>query len=371
MSTDANTGAKDQVDSAILAALRQHADAGASDDEDDAALISAVVAAHVEVVQRRRTTKSAVLVMTGLLAAAAAAAWLLLPPATNRDTTRAESGARSQAVWLSEPRGTPLDGVVAPTDGEACGARRDARACLTPGSRAVFGPEGDIELHEGTARVEAQGPIRLFLADVRVQATTDAADFIATLRAHAWEVSVESGMVTVTRPDGASEVVEAGESTGSGPTPVIAIDTTAVDTTDAKPPEPTQPANEDSGKTGKPTASADALLELARSQRAARDFEAAAQTYEQLIRTWPNSTKVRATHVSLAQLYQGPLDDPANALRHFDQYLERGGPLAEEAHYGKIRALRSLGRTEAAKTEVEAFLRTYPDSVHADALAGG
>jgi outer membrane protein assembly factor BamD (BamD/ComL family) len=145
----------------------------------------------------------------------------------------------------------------------------------------------------------------------------------------------------------------------------------------ARVPEPAQPSepetapSESAEQTRKPaTPSADTLLERARSQRAAREFEAAARTYEELIRAYPSSAKARATHVSLAQLYQGPLDDPANALVHFDRYLERGGPLAEEAHYGKIKALRSLGRSEAAQVEIDDFLRTYPESVHVDALRG-
>ena len=42
--------------------------------------------------------------------------------------------------------------------------------------------------------------------------------------------------------------------------------------------------------------------------------------------------------------------------------------LAEEAQYGKIKALRSLGRAAAAKTEIEAFLAAYPNSAYADDL---
>lgn len=364
MSTDADHSAKDQVDRAVLAALRQHPDAGATDDDGDDALIAAVVAGHVQAVQHKRTRKAVAVVMTGLFAAAAS--WMLFSTPSQRSTTQADNRTVSQALWSLEPSGTPLEGIVVAADVETCGARRDARACLTPGSRAAFERDGNLQLHEGSARVEAKGPISVLLAGVRVQASTDAADFIATLRAKAWVVSVERGMVTLTHPDGAFEVVDAGEVVERRP-PEVAARLPGP----AQPSEPETTPSESAGQTRKPaTPSADTLLERARSQRAAREFEAAARTYEELIRAYPSSAKARATHVSLAQLYQGPLDDPANALVHFDRYLERGGPLAEEAHYGKIKALRSLGRSEAAQVEIDDFLRTYPESVHVDALRG-
>lgn len=376
MSTDGTKGGEDQVEQAILDALRRRADPGVLSEEDDEALISAVVAAYLETVRRERTRKNVTwLAAAGLLAAAAALAlWLPAgPDDTNREATTAaqDTSGPTQAMWVLEHRGTPLEGVAAPTDGEACGTRDDARACLTPGSRGSFEPDGNLELHEGTARVEAQGPIVLFLAGVRVQAATDAANFSATRGAGEWTVFVESGTVTVTGPDGASQVLESGESAASEPAEEAAEAAVPVDTAEAAAPTADDPEqSEPAGKSSKPAPSADELLELARSQRAARDFAAAARTYEQLVRAYPNSPKVRATLVSLAQLYQGPLDDPAKALRHFDRYLEHGGPLAEEAHYGKIRALHSLGRAAAAETEVDAFLRTYPDSAYADALRG-
>lgn len=369
MSTDGSKS-EDQVERAIADALRRRADSVVSSEEEDDALISAVVAGHLGAVQRKSTRKSVTpwLVATGLLAAAAAITlWLQVgPDDTNREATtvaQADTSAPTQAMWVLEPQGTPLEGVVAAMGSEACGTRDDARACLTPGSRGTFENDGNLQLHEGTARVEAQGPIVLALAGVGVQATTDAANFSATSRALAWTVAVESGTVTVTDADGASQVLEAGESADSEPLAKVAGDApqTSESSADSEP-------SEHAGASSKPVPGADTLLELARSQRAARDFAAAARTYEQLIRAHPNSPKVRATLVSLAQLYQGPLDDPAKALRHFDRYLERGGPLAEEAHYGKIRALRSLGRAGEAKTEVDAFLRTYPDSAYADAL---
>ena len=383
MSRDSSKDAEEQVERAILAAFRQRVDPASSETEDqaaqDEALISAAVAAHLQVVplesKRKRNNVTPWIAATGLLVAAAAAMALWLVPATPRDEARtvaqAKTNAPTQAMWVLERDGTPLEGVAAAVDHELCGTRARARACLGRGSRGAFESNGNLQLHDGSARVEAQGPIVLSLAGVQVQATTDAANFSATRRARAWTVSVESGTATVTGPDGASQVLEAGESAGSEPAELAVPVDSAQAAEPVGEPKQDEPGIETTpGESQKPTPSADELLKLARSQRAAKEFAAAAQTCEQLVRAYPNSTKVRATLVSLAQLYQGPLDDPAKALRHFDRYLEQGGLLAEEAHYGKIRALRALGRSAAADTELDAFLRTYPDSAHADALRG-
>jgi hypothetical protein len=48
--------------------------------------------------------------------------------------------------------------------------------------------------------------------------------------------------------------------------------------------------------------------------------------------------------------------------------LVRGGPLAEEASFGRIRALRALGREDDVRAAVSAFLATYPDSALAPSL---
>jgi hypothetical protein len=374
MSTDPNNDAEDQVERAVLTALRRRGDPSGSSKEADDALISAVVSAHLGNVKQDRARRSAThwIGATVLLAAAAAAAFWLIPTRTSdsdrRATTdaQADTSAPTQSMWVLEHAGTPLEGVVVTTTNQACGTRADTRACLTPGSRGTYEADGNLQLHEGTASVDSQGPIVVFLPGVRVEMTTAAASFVATTRSSVWTVFVESGTVTVTGADGASQLLERGQLAGNER--VETAKATEPPTAGLDVDEPAEQAL--AGEKPKPILSAEELLKLARSQRASGDFSAAARTYEQLVRAHPNSTKVRATLVSLAQLYQGPLDDPAKALRHYDRYLEQGGPLAEEAHYGKIRALRSLGRTASAATEVDAFLSAYPDSVHADALRG-
>lgn len=388
MSTDASQSPEDPAERALLDALRQRGDADAPDSEaDDELLIAAVVDAHLAAAAPGKTRGRLApwIAATGLLAAAAAAALWLIPDSTiespGETTTvgvaQPTNPAPTQAMWVLESDGSEPRGVTVASAREACGVRAKTRACLMPGSRGTFAPDGNLQLHEGSARVEAGEPIILFLPDVRVEAATDTASFVATRRGQQWMVVVDSGTVTLTGPDGSTQVLEAGESSGSEPTELAATADAAhaskhgdtADTTDG--PEHPSKAADDPSAEPKPPPSADELLALARSQRASRNFAAAAQSYERLIQAHPNSAKVRATLVSLAQLYQGPLDDPAKALDYFDRYLERGGPLAEDAHYGKIRALRSLGRSAAAATEVEAFLAAYPDSPHALKLESG
>jgi len=61
------------------------------------------------------------------------------------------------------------------------------------------------------------------------------------------------------------------------------------------------------------------------------------------------------------------LGDPAGALRNFDAYLRatRRGVLAQEAAYGRIRALRRLGRRTAELRELRGFLKRYPGALQA------
>ena len=83
----------------------------------------------------------------------------------------------------------------------------------------------------------------------------------------------------------------------------------------------------------------------------------------------PRSAEARASLVSLGELQLSQLAEPAAALRSFDAYLAAGGALAQEARYGRIRALRRLGRADAAREATAAFLRDYPGSAQARTLA--
>jgi TolA-binding protein len=116
-----------------------------------------------------------------------------------------------------------------------------------------------------------------------------------------------------------------------------------------------------------PSPSAAELLARAQKARSARYYGQAARAYAQLLRRYPRSGEADLAQVSLAQL-QLAQGKAAAALAGFDAYERSGGALAQEAHYGKIQALRALRRTAEERREIQRFLAVYPDSLQVAAL---
>jgi len=119
-----------------------------------------------------------------------------------------------------------------------------------------------------------------------------------------------------------------------------------------------------------PVASAgpDQLLAAARTHRSGGRFTEAAATYRRLLRERPGSAEARIALVSLGELQLSELGDAKGALASFEAYLRAPGDLAQEASYGRIRALRRLGRRSEELLAIQAFLRAYPSSIQAAAL---
>lgn len=111
--------------------------------------------------------------------------------------------------------------------------------------------------------------------------------------------------------------------------------------------------------------SAAELLMQAQQMRAARDWTGAAGTYQRLIQTYPDADESRAAFVSLGEIQLSKLERPMSALQHFNNYLAvaQRGPLAREALYGKIRALRALGRYGEESQAIAEFLERFPTAV--------
>jgi ferric-dicitrate binding protein FerR (iron transport regulator) len=102
------------------------------------------------------------------------------------------------------------------------------------------------------------------------------------------------------------------------------------------------------------------LLVAARERRARGDLEGASAAYRELLDRHGGSAEAHAALVPFGELQLGGLANAQGALQSFDRYLARGGPLEEEASFGRIRALRALGRSAAERAALESFLERFP-----------
>lgn len=114
--------------------------------------------------------------------------------------------------------------------------------------------------------------------------------------------------------------------------------------------------------------SADALLSHAQELLRDGKTTAAMRAYERLVNRFGGSREAKAALVSMGriELQRG---HAKRALSHFDAYLAASaGALVEEARYGRIRALRKLGRTTQERKSIEAFLADHARSIYAPRL---
>jgi tetratricopeptide (TPR) repeat protein len=109
-------------------------------------------------------------------------------------------------------------------------------------------------------------------------------------------------------------------------------------------------------------ATPDALLERALALRAQGDFRLAAETYRKIHEMSPKSAAGGTALVARGELLLSSLSDPRGALASFDTYLAQKGALSREAEFGRVRALRALGRTADERRAIAEFLSQYPDA---------
>jgi tetratricopeptide (TPR) repeat protein len=109
-----------------------------------------------------------------------------------------------------------------------------------------------------------------------------------------------------------------------------------------------------------PASTLEALLQQALALRAQGRFRRAAEVYRQIYEAGPGSAAGGAALVSLGEISLSSLNDPRAALAAFDAYLALSGALSQEAAFGRIRALRALGRTADERTAIERFVARYP-----------
>jgi hypothetical protein len=111
------------------------------------------------------------------------------------------------------------------------------------------------------------------------------------------------------------------------------------------------------------------LLGRARTLRSQGAFREAADAYRAAYASDPHGAEGRTALVALGGLLLSELNDPAGALNAFDGYLsEHKGGLAQEAEFGRIRALRALGRFESEKAAIQSFLVAHPEGPDAQVL---
>jgi TolA-binding protein len=109
------------------------------------------------------------------------------------------------------------------------------------------------------------------------------------------------------------------------------------------------------------------LIRSARACRSNRDWVCAADAYENVIDLYPDRAEAATVLVPLAQIELERLKRPSRALLHYSSYYDSlpTGPLAQEALFGRCKALSSMGWTDKELESLEEFLDKYPKSVYA------
>lgn len=122
----------------------------------------------------------------------------------------------------------------------------------------------------------------------------------------------------------------------------------------------TPAAEEDRPAKQRPRPTVAQLVRKASEARGAHRYQDAARTLERLLREYPDGPDAQNARVELADLDLDKLGKPGPALRLYDAYLARGGPLTPEARHGRVRALERLGRSRDERAAIDEFLGAHP-----------
>ena len=112
------------------------------------------------------------------------------------------------------------------------------------------------------------------------------------------------------------------------------------------------------------------LIVVARDQRQQKNWPAAIDTYMQILSSSTNRSERGIANNGIGEILLVHLNDPDKALRYFDAYLKEipGGPLEQEAAFGRIRALGRLQRIDEERRAIEAFIERHPNAVQTTLL---
>jgi TolA-binding protein len=373
----------------IWGSLRATAYEPTPDDREVDAILGAARSTSTVVPIRFRTPAIAG-AATVLACAAAAALWLGTRP------PQAPVPNSSVIATQTAPQKVAAPGVPVPPGGNALAAGAEpscsevvsgVTVCLAADSKiastSLSGADRSIELARGRAVVSlvpqpagttfsvttSAGKVTAVGTIFSVAIGSDGGSIV---RVSQGRVLVRESGAAKGRPVSASQMLRIGD---TKPSPLAAVDrhedlallpasartheeTAAVDSN--APVDSSAPR--DASTAGPQHVSQEQTLAQARSLRARGEFREAAELYRKIYAQNPKSASGSAALVSLGELLLSSLNDPQGALSAFNSYLANGGPLAQEASFGKARALRALKRSAEERRTIEQFLASYPDS---------
>ena len=216
-----------------------------------------------------------------------------------------------------------------------------------------------IDVALGRACVERATELRIVDGAIELRA--------GTLQVEHGEVALREDGTTRTLAGGETVTVEVEVVAAAPPRPApqpVAVEPEA----ETQPPTVSAPSSPRERSTTKHRATMDKtasqMLAEARALANAGELGRAVAAYDALRRAHPQSTDAHAANVSigLLQLRRG---QSRKALQAFDRYLHRAGGLAEEARWGRVRALHALRRIAARDIAIDVLLARHPGTVYA------
>lgn len=328
-----------EAEEAFYAALAQQGQ-GTPSPADLGVIASVLAAEAAPAAEPRSSSNRGILVAAFAVAAAVLLVWFAWPAdltaigtgswvAQDDGGEHGNGGELPQAIWLV-------------AGSEACGTVDGATLCAAEGT---------------VVRVVVQGPDEPPRVDVERGTVT--------VREGTWTVVTPTGERTLS--SGESVSVEPEVIAKADPRPAIVPEPPAPEPEPAARPAPEEPTPEPTPDVRKPdripTADAATMLADARSLRGQGNRKRAGETFAALIKAHPSSAEAGVARVALGQLRLGA-GRHKSALSLFSAYLSTGGPLAEEALWGKIQALNGLGRKDALAAAVADLERRFPRSVY-------
>ncbi len=337
----------------------------ADDPDADALLIAAALQATappaVSSSAVAATTKRGLGTWVALVGAAAAVGllWLGWPAAT----LSISNGSWSEEDGITHQRGEALPlAMWLVADDQACAGIGGDAFCVEPGSvvRVRDVEARQLQLRHGEVHVES--------GQWSVLAATEQ----HTLRAGQSFAHRPPEDPTVART---TATVDRSAASASLPSNEPAASASAARESDSSDTPPEEPAAADavpperSPKRSRARAPSQAgddaatLLRRARALRGKGESARAGRLYAELVKRYPKTAEADAGRVSLGQI-RLKSGRAKSALALFGAYLQHGGPLAEEASWGRIQALDRLRRTEALQRAVADFETKFPRSVY-------